>query len=117
MKARKLLKIVKDVREIAKSDDPGRAAGRAVRAAVTIAHPVAGAVGGKLIEEGTKKLVDKGIEIAKDPEVQRKARAAGDAAGRTARDAGETAGRVARKLGAAGARKLGEFRGQIGGGN
>jgi hypothetical protein len=85
MKARNILKLANDVKNISKSKDPGRTAGQAVRAAVTVAHPVAGAVGGRLIEEGTKKLVDKGIEIAKDPRTQAAVKKAGNDAIRIAR--------------------------------
>jgi hypothetical protein len=89
MKPKKIIKLANDVKTISKSNDPGRTAGRMVRVAFTAAHPVAGVVGGKLIEEGTKKLVDKGIEIAKNPENQRRAKEAGkqaaDVAARAAR--------------------------------
>lgn len=81
----KATRIAKAVTSVTNSSDPGRTAGKLVRTAVTAAHPIAGAVGGKLIEEGTKKLVDKGIEIAKDPRTQALAKKAGNDAVRIAR--------------------------------
>lgn len=129
----KALRVAKTVHDVATSKDPGAAAGKLARTAVTISHPVVGAVAGKLVEEGTKRVVNKGIEIAKDPEVQAKVKAtakkaaatgkkaatnvgnaastAATATGKAAANAGAEAARGIRRGAASGVRKLQEFRG------
>lgn len=70
-----LAKKIKAVKDFA--SNPGGAAGAVVGGAVTAAgHPYAAVAAAK----GTEKLVNKGVEMAKDPEVQAKAKeAAGQA--------------------------------------
>jgi hypothetical protein len=107
MKPGKAARIVKAVSDIATSKDPAKQAGAVAAGALSIAHPIIGAAAAPLVAKGTEALVNKGIKVAKDPEIQAKARELGT------RALGATT-RAARTLGAAGARKLGEFKGQIG---
>lgn len=99
----KAVGIVKTISDVATSKDPAKAAGAAVAGALTVAHPIIGAAAAPLVARGTEKLVNKGIQIAKDPKTKE-----------AVKQIGVSAGRGARMLGAAGARKLNEFRGQIG---
>jgi hypothetical protein len=88
---------VKAVADVARSDNPGAAAGKAVAAAVTVAHPVAGAILHKPIAAGVERAVNKGIEIAKDPVVQAKVKQVGTDVGNKAIEIGSDAARAARR--------------------
>ena len=129
----KVVRAAKTVHDVATSKDPASAAAKVVRTAVTVSHPVVGAVAGRLIEEGTKLAVNKGIEIANNPEVQAKVKATGKkavatgkkvatnvgnaastaatATGKAAANAGAEAARGIRRGAASGVRRLQEFRG------
>lgn len=111
MNLRKVAGIAKSIHGIATSDNPGAAAGKVARGALSIAHPVIGALGGKAVEKGTEFLVNKGIEVAHDPQVQAAAREFGHKAGEVAQGIGKQAGSVAQGLG----RRVGAFaKGQMG---
>jgi hypothetical protein len=70
-------KIVDAAGKIINSDDPANAAGKIVRTAVTAAHPIVGTVAGPLIEKGTEKAVNAGIDFVKNPDNQAKAKEIG----------------------------------------
>jgi hypothetical protein len=106
----KIARGVKAVADVARSDNPGAAAGKAVAAAVTVAHPVAGAVLHKPIAAGVEKVVNKGIEIAKDPVVQARAKEVATNVGNAATQAAGSAVAGIRRGAAQGARKLQAFR-------
>jgi hypothetical protein len=107
MKKSKVIGVIKAVSDVAQSKDPGKTAGKLVRTAVTVSHPIVGTIAGPAIEKGTEKAVNKVIEVSKDPEVRAKAKELGTKAA----DATTRAGRL---LVEGGKRKLGEFRSQIG---
>lgn len=90
-------KVVQGVHDVVRSENPGEAAGKIVRAGVTAAHPVVGLVGGHFIEKGTAAAVNKGIEIAKNPEVQAKVKQVGADVGHKAIEIGGEAARAARR--------------------
>jgi len=99
MGARKVARIVHTVVGITSSDNPAEKAGKVVAAAVTAAHPVVGRVLRKPIRKATEAVVNKGIEIAKKPEVQA-----------AVKNTVSTAGRHARSLMDQGVRKAKAFR-------
>lgn len=103
MKPGRAVGLVKTVSDIATSKDPAKTAGVVAAGALTAAHPLIGVAAAPLVAKGTEALVNKGIQIVKNPKTKE-----------AVRNIGVTAGRQARVLGAAGARKLNEFRGQIG---
>ena len=77
MKMRKLAQVAGAVSDIAKSDNPAAAAGNLAAGAASVAHPIVGTMAAPLIRKGVTAVVQKGIDTAKDPEVQAKAREVG----------------------------------------
>jgi hypothetical protein len=77
MKMRKLAQVAGAVSDIAKSDNPAEAAGTLAAGAASIAHPILGTMASPLIKKGVSAVVQKGIDTAKDPKVQAKAREIG----------------------------------------
>lgn len=73
-KLSKLVGAVKAVKNIKDSDNPGETAGNIVAGAARIAHPILGTMAAPMIKKGTEAAVNKGIEIANDPNVQAKTR-------------------------------------------
>ena len=110
MNLRKVVSGVKAVADIASAANPGERAGKVVSAAVTLAHPVIGTVAAKPIEKVTAKVVNGGIAIAKNPEVQAKVKEVGSAVGRKAIEIGSDAGRAARRGVGSAAAKVREFK-------
>jgi len=110
MGIRKAGRIAKTIHEVATSKDPGRAAGKVVRGALAISHPLVNAIGGKLVEDTTARVVNKGIEIAKDPEVQAKVKKVARETGKKTVEISGNAARAARRGAEAAARRVQEFR-------
>jgi hypothetical protein len=77
MKMRKLAQVAGAVSDIAKSDNPAAAAGNLAAGAAVVAHPILGTMAAPLIKKGVSAAVQKGIDTAKDPEVQAKAKEIG----------------------------------------
>jgi hypothetical protein len=103
MSSGKAIKVVSAVASIASSPNPSRTAGEIASNAISTARPGIGHALAPLVALGTEKLVQKGIDIARDPRTKE-----------AVKRFGASAGRQARILGEAGTRKLQEFRGQIG---
>lgn len=74
MKISKIVGAVKAVKNIAESDNPGAAVGKLAAGAAAVAHPIIGGALAKPIAKGVEKAVNKGIEVAKDPEVKQQVR-------------------------------------------
>ena len=110
MGIKKVGRIAKTVHEVATSKDPGRAAGKVVRGALALSHPLVHAVGGKLVEDTTSRIVNKGIEIAKNPEVQAKVKKVAKETGKKTVEIGGVAARAVRRGAGAAARKAQAFR-------
>jgi hypothetical protein len=88
MKMRKLAQVAGAVSDIAKSDNPAAAAGNLAAGAAAVAHPIVGTMAAPLIRKGVTAVVQKGIDTAKDPEVQAKAREIGTEIQSKAREVG-----------------------------
>lgn len=99
----KLAKIAGVVASVAKADNPADKAGAIVAGAAIAAHPIAGTLAAPLIKKGVSKVVQKGIDTAKDPVVQDKVKSAGTRAA--------TRGRAAMKGAAS---RIGELRTGLG---
>jgi hypothetical protein len=87
MKLGGIAKIAGVVSSVAKADNPAEKAGAIAAGAAIAAHPIAGTLAAPLIKKGVSKVVQKGIDTAKDPEVQDRVKSAGSRAatrGRTA---------------------------------
>jgi hypothetical protein len=110
MNIRKAVNIGRTAHEVATSKDPGAAAGKVVRTALTVSHPFLGTVVGGAVEKGTAAAVNKGIEIAKNPEVQAKVKEVARETGKKAVEIGGNAARAARRGAGAAARKVRAFR-------
>ena len=110
MNIRKAVNIGRTAHEVATSKDPGAAAGKVVRTALTVSHPILGTVVGGAVEKGTAAAVNKGIEIAKNPEVQAAVKKGAAEVGKKTVEIGGNAARAARRGAGAAARKLQEFR-------
>jgi len=65
------------VNAIRNSENPGEAAGKIAAGAAIVAHPIVGTMASPLIKRGVSAGVNKGIEIAKNPDVQNKVREIG----------------------------------------
>jgi len=110
MGIRKAGRIAKTIHDVATSKDPGAAAGKVVRTALTVSHPILGTVAGPLVEKGTAAAVNKGIEIAKNPEVQAKVKEVAKETGKKTVEIGGVAARAVRRGAGAAARKAQAFR-------
>lgn len=95
MKKGKLAKLAGVVSDVAKSDNPAEKAGALAAGAAAVAHPIVGTLAAPLIKKGVSAVVQKGIDTAKDPEVQAKAKEVGGRVRDAAVDLGnDTAGRI-----------------------
>jgi hypothetical protein len=74
---KKALGAVKTVNVVRNSENPGEAAGQIAAGAAIAAHPILGTMASPLIKRGVSAGVNKGIEIAKNPDVQNKVREIG----------------------------------------
>ena len=99
MNLRKIGRTAKAVHEVATSDNPGAAAGKVVSGALQIAHPLVGTVLKKPVEMATEAIVNKGIEIAKNPEVQAKVKEVASDVGHKAVEVGTAVGHKAVEVG------------------
>lgn len=70
----KISKIVGAVNAVRKADNPGQAVGNLAAGAAMISHPIIGTLAAPAIRKGTEKAVNKGIQMAHDPNVQAKAK-------------------------------------------
>jgi hypothetical protein len=76
----KLSRIAGAVKDIASADNPGAKAGAIAAGAATIAHPIIGGLASPAIKKGVETVVNKGIEMSHDPEVQARVKDAGSQA-------------------------------------
>jgi hypothetical protein len=87
MKPGKIARVASIVSDVAKSDNPADKAGAVAAGAAIAAHPIAGTLAAPLIKKGVSKVVQKGIDTAKDPKVQAKAKEVGGEVARRGRSA------------------------------
>lgn len=73
----KLVRLAKTARDIASADNPGAKAGAIAAGAATVAHPIIGGMASPLIKKGVETVVNKGIAVAHNPEVQAQIKDAG----------------------------------------
>jgi hypothetical protein len=99
----KAIRVGKAVSKIAKAENPGKAAGAVVGAALPLGTRTIGA-------KVTEVAVNKGIEIAKDPAVQAKVRQVATNVGNSAASTANSAAKGIRRGVAQGARKVQAFR-------
>ena len=68
---------IRAVSNIVTAKNPGKTAGVMAAGAIIAAHPIAGAAIARPVAKLTEKVVNKGIEVVKNPENQAKAKAVG----------------------------------------
>jgi hypothetical protein len=99
----KAIRVGKAVHKIAKAENPGKAAGAVVGAALPLGTRTIGA-------KVTEVAVNKGIEIAKDPAVQAKVKQVATNVAKNTASTAANAARGIRRGAASGARKVQAFR-------
>jgi hypothetical protein len=110
MGLRKVARVAKAVHDVATSDNPGKAAAKVVSTALQVTHPIPGTILKKPVEKATEALVNKGIEIAKDPKVRAKVRKTATNVGNKAVEIGGNAARATRRGARSAVRKAQAFR-------